>query len=34
LRGQIERVTVTWTGPWSMQASLMRQPALINFAKV
>jgi tRNA-2-methylthio-N6-dimethylallyladenosine synthase len=30
LRGQIERVTVTWTGPWSMQASLLRQPALIS----
>jgi tRNA-2-methylthio-N6-dimethylallyladenosine synthase len=34
LRGKIERVTVTWTGPWSMQASLMRQPALINLAQV
>jgi tRNA-2-methylthio-N6-dimethylallyladenosine synthase len=32
LRGKIERVTVTWTGPWSMQASLLRQPALINVA--
>jgi tRNA-2-methylthio-N6-dimethylallyladenosine synthase len=32
LHGKIERVTVTWTGPWSMQASLMRQPALINIA--
>jgi tRNA-2-methylthio-N6-dimethylallyladenosine synthase len=30
LRGKLERVTVTWTGPWSMQASLMRQPAIIN----
>jgi len=29
LRGKIERVTVTWTGPWSMQASLMRQPAIL-----
>jgi tRNA-2-methylthio-N6-dimethylallyladenosine synthase len=28
LRGEIERVTVTWTGPWSMQASLMRQPVI------
>lgn len=28
LRGRIERVTVTWTGPWSMQASLLRQPVL------
>jgi tRNA-2-methylthio-N6-dimethylallyladenosine synthase len=32
LHGKIERVTVTWTGPWSMQASLMRQPALIDIA--
>jgi tRNA-2-methylthio-N6-dimethylallyladenosine synthase len=30
LRGKIERVTVTWTGPWSMQASLVRQPAVIS----
>ncbi len=29
LRGRIETVTVTWTGPWSMQARLMRQPAPI-----
>ena len=28
LRGQIEHVTVTWTGPWSMQASLIRQPVI------
>ena len=28
LRGKIERVTVTWTGPWSMQASLIRQPVI------
>jgi len=28
LRGKIETVTVTWTGPWSMQASLMRQPVI------
>jgi tRNA-2-methylthio-N6-dimethylallyladenosine synthase len=34
LRGKLERVTVTWTGPWSMQASMLRQPALINLAKV
>jgi len=34
LRGIIERVTVTWTGPWSMQANLLRQPVLINLAKV
>jgi tRNA-2-methylthio-N6-dimethylallyladenosine synthase len=29
LRGKIEQVTVTWTGPWSMQASLMRQPVTV-----
>ncbi len=29
LRGRIEPVTVTWTGPWSMQAVLKNQPALI-----
>jgi len=28
LRGKIETVTVTWTGPWSMQASLLRQPVI------
>jgi tRNA-2-methylthio-N6-dimethylallyladenosine synthase len=28
LRGQVERVTITWTGPWSMQASLVRQPVI------
>jgi tRNA-2-methylthio-N6-dimethylallyladenosine synthase len=28
LRGKVERVTVTWTGPWSMQASLLRQPVI------
>ena len=28
LRGKLETVTVTWTGPWSMQASLMRQPVI------
>lgn len=27
LRGKVIPVTVTWTGPWSMQASLVRQPA-------
>lgn len=26
LRGKVIPVTVTWTGPWSMQASLVRQP--------
>ena len=28
LRGQLLTVTITWAGPWSMQASLDRQPAL------
>ncbi|MBN1449512.1 MAG: tRNA (N6-isopentenyl adenosine(37)-C2)-methylthiotransferase MiaB [Anaerolineales bacterium] len=28
LCGKIEHVTITWTGPWSMQASLMRQPMI------
>lgn len=27
LRGKVIPVTITWTGPWSMQASLVRQPA-------
>lgn len=27
LRGKIESVKVTWTGPWSMQATLEHQPA-------
>lgn len=30
LQGRILPVTVTWTGPWSMQASLQRQPELIS----
>ncbi len=30
LRGQLVNVTVTWTGPWSMQAVLQKQPALIS----
>jgi tRNA-2-methylthio-N6-dimethylallyladenosine synthase len=30
LRGKLERVTVTWTGPWSMQASLLRQPVTVT----
>jgi tRNA-2-methylthio-N6-dimethylallyladenosine synthase len=30
LHGQVLPVTVTWTGPWSMQASLQKQPALIS----
>lgn len=29
LRGQILPVSVTWTGPWSMQASLIRQPVTL-----
>jgi tRNA-2-methylthio-N6-dimethylallyladenosine synthase len=30
LRGRILPVTVTWTGPWSMQANLQKQPELIT----
>jgi tRNA-2-methylthio-N6-dimethylallyladenosine synthase len=30
LKGKIIPVTVTWTGPWSMQANLQRQPELIS----
>ena len=30
LRGRIASVTVTWAGPWSMQAALERQPALMS----
>jgi tRNA-2-methylthio-N6-dimethylallyladenosine synthase len=30
LKGRILPVTVTWTGPWSMQANLQKQPALIS----
>jgi tRNA-2-methylthio-N6-dimethylallyladenosine synthase len=30
LRGRVLPVTVTWTGPWSMQAVLSKLPALIN----
>ncbi len=30
LRGKLLPVTVTWTGPWSMQAVLMKQPELIS----
>lgn len=30
LRGKLLPVTVTWTGPWSMQARLLTQPAPIN----
>jgi tRNA-2-methylthio-N6-dimethylallyladenosine synthase len=33
LRGRVVPVTVTWTGPWSMQASMVQQPVL-NPAKV
>ncbi|MEK6752339.1 MAG: hypothetical protein AABZ00_08730 [Chloroflexota bacterium] len=30
LRGKVIPVTVTWTGPWSMQAALMKQSELIS----
>ncbi len=30
LKGKILPVTVTWTGPWSMQATLQKQPELIS----
>ena len=30
LKGRVIPVTVTWTGPWSMQATLQRQPELIT----
>ena len=30
LKGKLLPVSVTWTGPWSMQASLQRQPELIS----
>ncbi len=30
LRGKLCSVTVTWTGPWSMQAVLQKQPELIS----
>lgn len=30
LRGRLLPVTVTWTGPWSMQANLQKQPELIS----
>jgi tRNA-2-methylthio-N6-dimethylallyladenosine synthase len=30
LKGKIVPVTVTWTGPWSMQAILQNQPELIS----
>jgi tRNA-2-methylthio-N6-dimethylallyladenosine synthase len=30
LKGKLLPVTVTWTGPWSMQANLQKQPDLIN----
>jgi len=30
LKGKLIPVTVTWTGPWSMQANLQRQPELIS----
>ena len=30
LRGKLLPVTVTWTGPWSMQANLQKQPELFS----
>ncbi len=30
LRGRIEPVMVTWTGPWSMQATLERKPEVLS----
>jgi tRNA-2-methylthio-N6-dimethylallyladenosine synthase len=30
LKGRILPVTVTWTGPWSMQATLQKQPEFIS----
>lgn len=30
LKGKIVPVSITWTGPWSMQANLIRQPALLG----
>ncbi len=30
LRGKVLPVTITWTGPWSMQATLQKKPVLIN----
>jgi tRNA-2-methylthio-N6-dimethylallyladenosine synthase len=30
LRGRLLPITITWTGPWSMQASLQKQPVLIS----
>jgi tRNA-2-methylthio-N6-dimethylallyladenosine synthase len=30
LRGKLLPVTVTWTGPWSMLATLAKQPELIS----
>jgi tRNA-2-methylthio-N6-dimethylallyladenosine synthase len=30
LKGKIIPVTVTWTGPWSMQANLQKQPELMT----
>jgi tRNA-2-methylthio-N6-dimethylallyladenosine synthase len=30
LQGRILPVTVTWTGPWSMQANLQKQPEVVS----
>jgi tRNA-2-methylthio-N6-dimethylallyladenosine synthase len=34
LRGQVREVTVTWTGPWSMQARLPGKPAVEELLSV
>jgi len=34
LRGQLRDVTITWTGPWSMQATLPGQPQFIKPAEM
>lgn len=33
LRGQIRKVTITWTGPWSMQATLPQFPGISQVAE-
>ncbi len=32
LKGKLIPATITWTGPWSMQAALVKQPAPITIA--
>lgn len=34
LRGQARKVVITWTGPWSMQARLVGQPATVQSAAI